>query len=421
MYKGSSPKMPERISEQMIRRRAEHNEGMITTLEELALHQQNIEKIELLGQICPRLKILYLQNNLISKIQNLHKLKELEYLNLALNNVTRIQNLQRCESLRKLDLTMNFVDKAGLLTIQSLQANPNLSELMLMGNPCTEWSGCRHYVIAKLQQLKKLDGAEVKRSERIEAEQRLPELEVQLRQQLIKEGVDPDIAAQVEDDSLLYDENGEIKETGYLDEETGEMKRPWCPATRILDHIENERANKAADERKTSSSHASSSDSSRPKGGYTDFPEIKEGERFMQRNEGQWDFSMEEGADGRCLVLEVDIGKYIDTSLIKADIQPGYIRLLIKGRLLQLLLPCEVRPDGSSAQRSTIAGTLQVTMPKEDPQAEVNIAFIRPKPGSKTGGMACGPSKLKQINKLPPKATVQAMDDDDEDFVPDLA
>eukprot|EP00967_Tisochrysis_lutea_P124846 scaffold209163_cov18-Tisochrysis_lutea.AAC.1 len=44
---------------------------------------------------------------------------------------------------------------------------------------------------------------------------------------------------QVEDDSLLYDENGEIKETGYLDEETGEMKRPWCPATRILDHIEN--------------------------------------------------------------------------------------------------------------------------------------------------------------------------------------
>jgi len=36
------------------------------------------------------------------------------------------------------------------------------------------------------------------------------------------------------------------------------------------------------------------------------------------------------------------------------------LRLLIKGRLLQLLLPCEVCPDASSAQRSTIAGTLQV-------------------------------------------------------------
>ena len=55
--------------------RAEHNEGMVSTLEEVALHQNNIERIEALGQLCPNLKILYLQSNLISKIQNLHKLK----------------------------------------------------------------------------------------------------------------------------------------------------------------------------------------------------------------------------------------------------------------------------------------------------------------------------------------------------------
>ena len=47
----------------------------MSTLEEVALHQNSIEKIELLGQVCPHLKILYLQNNLISKIQNLNKLK----------------------------------------------------------------------------------------------------------------------------------------------------------------------------------------------------------------------------------------------------------------------------------------------------------------------------------------------------------
>jgi len=41
------------------------------------------------------------------------------------------------------------------------------------------------------------DGVEVKRSERIEAEQRLPELETQLRQHLVKDGIDPDTAAQV--------------------------------------------------------------------------------------------------------------------------------------------------------------------------------------------------------------------------------
>jgi len=48
--------------------------------------------------------------------------------------------------------------------------------------------------------------------------------------------------------------------------------------------------------------------------------------RIMQRNEGQWDLSMEESIDGQCVVLEVDVGKYLDTSLIKADIQPGHIR-----------------------------------------------------------------------------------------------
>jgi hypothetical protein len=49
--------------------RAEHNEYMLSTPEEVALHQQNIERIELLGHLCPKLKILYLQNNLIGKIK----------------------------------------------------------------------------------------------------------------------------------------------------------------------------------------------------------------------------------------------------------------------------------------------------------------------------------------------------------------
>ena len=68
---------------------------MIGNLEELALHQQHIERIELLHRICRHLKILLIQSNLIHKIQNLHRLKELEYLNLALNNVSKVQNLQR--------------------------------------------------------------------------------------------------------------------------------------------------------------------------------------------------------------------------------------------------------------------------------------------------------------------------------------
>lgn len=86
-------------------------------------------------------------------------LQELEYLNMAVNNLTKLQNLQRCESLQKLDLTVNFLDKAGLLSVQSLQHNEHLSELYLLGNPCAEWSGYRLFVVGTLPQLRKLVSA----------------------------------------------------------------------------------------------------------------------------------------------------------------------------------------------------------------------------------------------------------------------
>lgn len=99
-----------RITEELLKRRAEHNEGRLTNLEEVTLHQQNIIKIETLDVLCRHLKIIYLQNNLIEKIENLHKLKELEYINLALNNITVLEGLEHCESLKKVDLTINFID-----------------------------------------------------------------------------------------------------------------------------------------------------------------------------------------------------------------------------------------------------------------------------------------------------------------------
>jgi len=98
-----------KISLELIRKRSEHNEGEISTLEEIALHQENIDKIEVIGRHCRYLKILLLQHNLISKIENLNMLKRLEYLNLALNNIEVIENLEGLESLKKLDLTINFI------------------------------------------------------------------------------------------------------------------------------------------------------------------------------------------------------------------------------------------------------------------------------------------------------------------------
>lgn len=226
----------------MIRRRAEHNEGMVSTLEEISLHQQEIEKIEALGQICRHLKILYMQNNLVSKLQNLHRLKELEYANFAVNNISKIENLQRCESLVKLDLTVNFVTKASLLTVHTLEANYKLDDLYLMGNPCADFGGYRAFVIGTLPQLRKLDGTAVTPSERILAKQELPALRERLLRELRGEGVNIEEAMRVSDARDLAPNEEDIQEILDMPED----QRPWCPATRV--------AEQRARERKTTSS-----------------------------------------------------------------------------------------------------------------------------------------------------------------------
>lgn len=130
---------------------------------------------------CRKLKILYLQNNIIARMENLFHLKDLVYLNLALNNIAAIEGLHNCEFLSKLDLTVNFIDFDTLKgSIEHLQSRSNLKELFMMGNPSEHlWrEDFSLYVVAKLPQLHSLDGTEVTRSLQIQAAQKLPLLEV---------------------------------------------------------------------------------------------------------------------------------------------------------------------------------------------------------------------------------------------------
>ena len=82
---------------------------------------------------------------------------------------------------------------------------------------------------------------------------------------------------------------------------------------------------------------------------------LQDGERVMQKNEGGWDFSLEESADGRAIQLDIAVGRFLDTSLIKADVQPNHVRLLIKAwQLLFCLLarPCACAVDGGTPATS---------------------------------------------------------------------
>lgn len=54
----------------------------------------------------------------------------------------------------------------------------------------------------------------------------------------------------------------------------------------------------------------------------------------------------------------------MDTSLIDVDVQPTYVRVMVKGKPFQLVLSAEVQPDKSSAKRSQTTGHLLICMPK---------------------------------------------------------
>jgi len=63
------------------------------------------------------------------------------------------------------------------------------------------------------------------------------------------------------------------------------------------------------------------------------------------------------------VILDVACYRFVETSCIDCDVQPDHIRITIKGKQLQLLLPREVSPANSVAKRSQTTGHLVVSMP----------------------------------------------------------
>jgi len=163
------------ITLDLLRGRAEHNEKMLSNLEEISLHQQNLGSMKTLQDYCRFLRIILFQNNLIEKIEGCNKLKDLEYINFAVNSIGKIEGLRRCESLRKLDLTLNFIDVEDFKeSLEELEWNPDMSELYLMGNPCLDYINSKEYVYAKVPGINRLDGIEVTRAMKLAAKQKLP-------------------------------------------------------------------------------------------------------------------------------------------------------------------------------------------------------------------------------------------------------
>ncbi|KAF5897409.1 protein tilB, partial [Clarias magur] len=331
-----------RISEELIRRRAEHNSFEIFSLEEISLHQQDIERIEHIDRWCRNLKILYLQNNLVSKIENVGRLKKLEYLNLALNNIEVIENLEGCEDLQKLDLTLNFVGQ--LSSVEALSQNGHLRELFLVGNPCAEFKGYRQYVLACLPQLQRLDGKVITRAERIQVRRNFHDLKkCVLEQEYIRKGE--------------KEKNDGLKETSHCD--TEDLQRNYSETTKEdpdrdsdLDCHPNQSSNLEDEESSFWDKPCTFSPESRLEA-YWHLEEKrrtteKVGEskakhkpsrtlitpdgRVLNVNEPKLGFILNEDVENNCVLLNLHLYRHLDTSLVDVDVQPTFVRVTVKGK-----------------------------------------------------------------------------------------
>lgn len=347
-----------RITEELLRKRAEHNEGILSTMEEVSLHQQEIEKIENLEYYCRHLKILYLQNNIIEKLENLEKLKELEYLNLAVNSISKIENIEHCESLNKLDMTMNFVDIEDLKeSCDCLSKCPSLRELYLTGNPCESFKYCKEYITARVPQLTLYNGNEILKSERIKAKQMLPmmeeELEKAAKAHVIFKQNDPS-----QKDPNHY--SVEYRRKLYKDLENDRLQRE-----------------KEKQEAEKKNSYEYGFEKEGPPSVYRENGEIR------ICNQGKYDVTLDEDIfETAITTFTIKLPKYMDTEKIKVDLNPQYVRIDANGKITQWRFDHEIMCESATIERSSTTGVLVIKAP-----------IVGVKPREKTQ------KSIKEINK----------------------
>lgn len=334
-----------RLTEELIRRKAEHHDGLLADLEELSLHQLEIERIEGLGAL-RKLRILYLQNNVIARMEGLGHAKDLRYLNLALNNVLTIEGLAVCEFLNKLDLTVNFISVGALeLSVDHLSPLLHLRELYLMGNPCSEWGGYREFVVASLPQLASLDGKDITRSERLAAQQRYRALQTGLREMAA--------AKLAEQGSAASDVITAGTESAAAADDNDDESSPWNPATRLKAYRKVAAQKQAEEERKRGlqpEARNADAEQAAAVAGARSSESAAGHQRVRQVNEGRWDFRLEDSDSGYSLRL--GLSKYLDSSLVDVDVHPAYVSVVIKAKVCSAGCARSIPREAHASRRS---------------------------------------------------------------------
>jgi len=241
----------------------------------------------------------------------------------------------------------------------------------MTGNPCESWKNLKDYIIAKIPQLRRFNGTDILKSERIKATQILPDLEKEL--------------------SILAKENIEKKlkepqpEGGYTPESRSKMYK---------DLMEKQQKDEEEKKKSTKTEYIDNVEKLRnePPSVYNNEGEIR------QCNQGKYKFKFLDNWDDENIIFEIYVPKFLDTSLIKVDLNPLYVRLDIKGKITQIKFSEEIVVEKSKSQRSTTTGALQITCPKLnfDPKLKE-----RKKTKEAAAVASSPPKKIEEIKKQP--------------------
>ncbi|RNA22986.1 leucine-rich repeat-containing 46 [Brachionus plicatilis] len=139
--------------------------NQLLKLTQIHLDRENIDEIDNLVEYLGDIRNLYLQHNLIRKIENLEFFKNLKFLVLSNNKIERVENLKQLNNLKFLDLSFNLIE-----SFQTDEFPRCLTFLDLSGNKCVSnsefWENFvsesqEHF--SKLIQLNRVNVSEIQR------------------------------------------------------------------------------------------------------------------------------------------------------------------------------------------------------------------------------------------------------------------
>jgi protein TilB len=286
-----------------------------------------------------------------------------------------------------LDLTVNFVDVDTLEeSVTHLRGLPRLRELFLMGNPCTDWAEWRLFVVGSVPQLGTLDGEEITRAERVRASQAVPRLRAELRPLAAAKA--REWASREAEEATERSKPLPAKKEHDEEEENAE----WTPAERLrtyramaADRLAEEERRRALEpaQRDAEVEHARRLAEERRR------QELEGEVSVRQKNEGGWEFKLEDEDGYGRVVLRLQLPRFLDSSLVDVDATPSFVRVVVKGKVFCLRWPEEVRSDAGVARRSKTTGELVLTVPKvhRNPLLE---RVVRTRRGDREGGEVGG-------------------------------